>query len=273
MIVWTLGLIPLSPPAAADECDSRELDYLVNVAEGAFSTSDVDTLLSVVASLEASLVCQAEPLSPIHVAAFHRIEALAAIAEFDAAAAVLSFQAVLATMPGYQLAPELAPEGHPVRKAFDEAKLFADSEVFELPAPEAGWITIDGNRSQRAPAGRPFLFQHLSAEGAVTQTAYVDVGTPVPTYATAPVPVPDPPVPTRTRARVNPWLVGAGIALGAASVSMYGGAFVARDRYDEAVLAGDEGRIRSRYWTTNGLLGGSVAALGVGTTLVLVGSF
>ncbi|MEZ4240276.1 MAG: hypothetical protein R3F59_29795 [Myxococcota bacterium] len=264
-------------PAARAGCDAREISLLVGQSEVAFTEMDADGFQNASSALAASLACQQEPVTPVQAASYHRVRALAAFFDADALGTVLSFQAVLATMPGYQLPLQIAPEGHPLRQRFEEAKQFAPGDVFELVPPAHGWLTVDGTRTRNAPAARPFVFQRLDDDGSVKQTAYVGTGSPVPSYPTAvptmstaaPVPVLPPP----PKRRVSAPLVATGAVLGAAAAGMYGASFLFRGQYDEAVAAGDEARIRSTYWTTNGLAGGSIGALGIGATCVLVGAF
>lgn len=263
---------------ARADCDSREMASLVSAAETAFTHMDADLFERASTELDRVLACQTEPLTAIQVASFHRVRALAAFFAENEPGSVLSFQAMLATMPGYELPADIAPEGHPLRRSFDQAKLFSAGDTFELPAPADGWVTVDGIRTRTAPAARPFVFQWLGSSGAVRETQYVTVGTPVPTYAvatapTTPVDLDVGPSTGRSKPRVNTALLGTGLALGAASAGLYGGAFVFRKQYDEAVLAGDEPKIRSQYLATNGSLGGSALFAVVGTTLVLVGVF
>jgi hypothetical protein len=268
-----------SPLAARAECDAKTLASLVATADTAFTSMDAEVFEGTTAELDRTLACQTEPLSAIQIAEYHRVRALAAFFAEDRPAAVLSFQAALSTMPGYALPYVIAPEGHPLRKLYEDAKLFAPGESFTLPEPADGWLTVDGTRTREAPAARPFVFQWLGSTGQVRETQYVDVGTPVPTYALAPLPPvvdldpigDEPPVPVKRK--VSAPLVSAGLVLGAASAGMYGAAFVFRDSYDEAVLAGDEARIRSGYLATNGMLGGSAGMAVLGTTLLLVGVF
>jgi hypothetical protein len=263
--------------AATVPCDGKMLTTLVGDAELAFVHMDAQLFSAASAALDQSLTCQTEPLSAIQIAAYHRVRALAAFFEENEPATVLSFQACLATMPGYALPIEIAPEGHPLRKQFEQAKLFSAGDVFDLPAPADGWITIDGNRTLAAPSARPFVFQRFGSTGQVLSTAYVAVGTPVPTY---PMAVDDTTLqnlddvaPIVTRNAPNGFLIGTGIVLGAASAGLYGGAFVFRQQYDEAVAAGDEPKIRSTYQTTNAMVIGSGGALALGTSFLLVGVF
>lgn len=258
-------------------CDARMLTSLVQDSELAFMHMDAQLFSAASGALDQALDCQTEPLSAIQIAAYHRVRALAAFFEEDEPATVLSFQASLATMPGYALPLDIAPEGHPLRKQFEQAKLFSAGDEFDLGVPTDGWITIDGNRTLAAPAARPFVFQRFASTGDVLDTAYVAVGAPVPPYpvAAASVPLADMDVPPAVpvKSQPNGALIGTGIVLGAASAGLYGGAFVFRQQYDDAVQAGDEQKIRSTYQTTNAMVLGSGGAFALGTSLLLVGVF
>lgn len=276
--VGALALALALPPSARADCDAKAISSLVSTAETAFRHMDATLFEQASAELDRTLACQTEPLSAIQVAAYHRVRALAAFFAEDEPSTVLAFQAALATMPGYVLPQEIAPDGHPLRKLFDDAKLFSAGEAFELPEPVDGWVTVDGTRTRTAPAARPFVFQWLSSAGQVRETQYVSVGTPVPTYAVAPVPSVDLDSDTtvtrpKREHKVSAALVGAGLAVGALAGGAYGGAFALRGQYDDAVLEGDEGRIRSLYAATNGTLGGSAGLAVLGTTLLIVGVF
>lgn len=263
--------------AASGACDARMLTALVADAELAFVHMDAQLFSAASAALDQALDCQTEPLSAIQVASYHRVKALAAFFDENEPATVLSFQASLATMPGYILPLEIAPQGHPLRQQFDQAKLFSPGDNFDLVPPSEGWITIDGNRTLEAPAARPFVFQRFGAAGNVLDTGYVAVGSPVPAYPTAATKVARDdigPLPgTPLKKERSPALIGTGIALGVVSASLYGGAFAVRQKYDAAVELGDEDKIRSTYQTTNALSLGSGGALALGTSLFLVGVF
>ncbi|MEQ1508726.1 MAG: hypothetical protein ABMB14_41245 [Myxococcota bacterium] len=268
-----IGLWWLTRVASAGECDARGLMEIVGDAELAFVHMDAQTFESAAARLDRALDCQTDALTAIQIASYHKVRALAAFFDADEAATILSFQAALNTMPGYALPLEIAPDGNPLRQQFEKAKLYAPGETFDLSPPADGWLTIDGVRTTAAPASRPFVFQRFGSAGEVQDTDYVAVGSPVPSYPKVAVAVtrdvePDPP-----KKKVNGALVGSGIALGAVSAGLYGVAFATRGAYDDAVLAGDEPKIRSNYGTTNGLVLGSGASLALGTSLFLVGVF
>jgi hypothetical protein len=61
-----------------------------------------------------------------------------------------------------------------------------------------------------------------------------------------------------------------GLVLEVAAAAMYGYAFVTREAYDSAVIAGNEDDIRTNHLLTNALVGGSIGAATLGATLVVV---
>lgn len=265
-----------APVTARAGCDARAVTDAVARAEVAFVQMNGDTFAGSMAETDTALSCQTEPLSAIQIAAVHRVRALDAFFSGDEPSVVLAFEALLATMPGYELPVDIAPVGHPLRKLFDEARLFSVREVFVLPEPREGWLTIDGRRGIEAPAARPFVFQRFDPTGLVLDTEYVAVGRPVPVYpASTPAaqPLTTQIIDEPRKRKVSGALVGSGLLLAAAGATAYGLAFPARADYDEAVLQGDKPLIQRAYTQTNVLTGVGIGAVTSGLSLVLVGVF
>ncbi len=254
--------------AAQDGCGSAALADAIGRAEVAFTAMDGAGFDTALADARSSFECQTEALTPVLCADWHRVLALDAFLRDEGPDAVLSFHAALSTTPGYDLPTTIAPEGHPLRTQFEQAKLVGAGGTIELPPPSEGWIAVDGQRSQIAPAGRPFVLQRFDDDGTVVSTLYVELGAPMPQY------------PTEGGGRVasestgkkrSGVLIGTGIALGVASAAMYGVAFKTRSDYDQGVEDGDVETIEGAHTATNALVIGSIGALGVGATLVIVG--
>lgn len=262
----------LSSGARAEGCDARAVTDAVVRAESAFIDMDGDTFASAVVAIGASLACQSEPLSAIQIAGVHRVKALGAFFDGDEPSAILAFQALLATMPGYELPLDIAPVGHPLRKTFDEAKLFSAPEPFVLPEPVEGWLSIDGRRGTIAPAARPFVLQRFDASGGVLETTYITVGSPVPAY---PVRKGEaaPPLPVDREPKISRGLLAGGLLLATAGAISYGAAFPSRAAYDEAVRLGKEPQIRRMHAQTNILVGIGVGGLAGGAAITLVSVF
>jgi hypothetical protein len=261
--VWALVL-----QTAEAACDQASLAEAISRAEVAFAAMDSTGFDTAIADARDAFVCQTDPLTPVLCADWHRVLALDAFLRDDGPDAVLAFHAALNTMPGYDLPTSIAPIGHPLRTQFEQAKLLAPGGTFDLPVPSEGWIAVDGQRGQTAPSGRPFVFQRFDDRGKVVDTRYVELGAPMPEYPAQK----SQSEASATRAhKSSPALIGTGIALGVVSAALYGTAFYTRSNYDDAVANGDEEGIKGNHAATNGLVIGSIGALGLGLTFVIVG--
>jgi hypothetical protein len=252
---------------AETDCDPSALAAAIGRAEVAFTAMDSAGFDGAMSDARSSFECQTEPLTPILCADYHRVLGLDAFLRDDGPDAVLAFHAALNTTPGYDLPTTIAPAGHPLRTQFEQAKLAEPGGTLELATPQEGWLAVDGQRTQTAPAGRPFVFQRFDDAGNVVETLYVELGAPIPQY----------PVEGGGKVASNGGkkrsgvLIGTGIALGVASAAMYGAAFVTRADYDDAVETGNVDTIEGAHTATNALVIGSIGALGLGATFVIVG--
>jgi hypothetical protein len=254
---------------AETACDSTALAAAIGRAETAFTAMDSTGFDGAMVDARASFDCQTDPLTPILCADYHRVLGLDAFLRDDGPDAVLAFHAALNTTPGYDLPTTIAPAGHPLRTQFEQAKLVAPGGTFDLAPPQEGWLSVDGQRTETAPAGRPFVLQRLDDGGNVVETLYVELGAPIPQYPVAGGgKVASNGTGKKKRSGV---LIGTGIALGVASAAMYGAAFVTRADYDQAVIDGNVDTIEGAHTATNGLVIGSIGALAVGATFVIVG--
>jgi hypothetical protein len=265
MTIW----LALTASALAG-CDARTLGDAVTRAESAFVEMDEGAFVTASSDARVTVDCLADVLTPVQVAGFHRVNALQAFLRGDHGRATLDFRAVLGTQPGYQLPQEIAPAGHPLRRDFEASAQYAEGEPFALPTPSSGWLLVDGQRSTRAPGGRPFLLQWVNEDGLVSLSAWVDVGAIVPKYPTAAASVDSTTTRDKGGGKAVTWIGVGTLVVGG---GLYGGAFVARNSYEEAVLAGDEARINRTHSTTNLLAGTGAALLAGGAVLTIVGAF
>lgn len=267
-------ILALTAAVALAECDARTLAQAVGHAETAFTEMDGDRFGDAVRDARSTLECIADVLSPIEVAGYHRVNALAAFLRQDHTRATLEFRAVRGTQPGYVLPTEIAPEGHPLRTDYDASGQFAEGERFPLPDPTTGWLLVDGQRGTNAPGGRPFVLQWVNQDGVVALTAWVDVGSALPAYPKVPVapptPVPGPGPSTGRTVGAATWVGVGALVVGG---GLYGAAFATRGRYFDAVDAGDRDAIASGHTTTNVLAGAGVTLLTGGALLTVVGAF
>ena len=271
MLVWLMATL------ATAACDLPTLHTDIANAEKAFADMEAVGFSGSENNATRTLECLSQPLTPIEVASYHRLEALRSFFDDDHPSTILNFQAMLATQPGYALPDTIAPEGHPLRDDFVAAQQFAVNDTFALKPPAQGWINIDGKRAEAAPSGRPFVFQLFADDGTVVRTAYVPVGSPLPTYAVKPTTSLVDPDPNGGKTGGGGGgkgaLIGTGVGVAAVGLGLYGGAFVTRGNYDDAVTAGDEAKINSSYKTTNLLTITSLGLVGAGGVLVIAGAF
>ena len=243
-------------------CDAEALDGAVDRAEAAFAAMDADGFDAAQREVGEALGCQQRVLEPARAARVHEIAALAAFLAGDDSLVVSHLRAAVASDPGFRLSESLAPPGHPLEGAMRAATAAPPGATATLAPPRHGFVAVDGLRSDLAPTGRPFLFQHVLSDGSAVITAPVRSLGEVPAYAEA--------RPKRARRRA---LLGSGITVGLASVVLYGAAFSVRGTYDDAVAAGDESRIVSTHGTTRRLaVAGALGVLG-GAGLVVASRF
>ncbi|MBX2802894.1 MAG: hypothetical protein KTR31_34750 [Myxococcales bacterium] len=258
-------LASVSAPALGSEvpCDAQALTTAIEAADDAFVVMDADGFGTQVDRMKQALRCLEDALKPKLCADIHRIEAMAAFVEGDLDQVRAPFEAARQAFPGLTLGSELAPQGHPLHTYFEEAATPDSKETASLPAPATGWIAVDGFRATAAPLGRPFVFQRFDDGGAVADTAYLLTPRDVPRYPT--------PRTDRPKRKLKLPLIGSGLVLGLGSAVAYGASFPARQRYDAAVTAGDESRIRANHRATNGLVIGSVGGATTGLALLVAG--
>lgn len=269
-------LFLLTALALAGDCDLSGLQSAITQGEQAFGEMEPERFQEAVSQADKAMGCMSQPLTPVEAAGYHRLKALASFFANDSSATILHFQSVQGTQPGYKLPEEIAPEGHPLRESYLQAAQFQNNATFSLPTPADGWLNIDGQRSEAAPSGRPFIFQRLSSGGRVEQTAYQSVGKALPSFAVKKVdvaqPVPQPVTKSNKGAKIG--LLASGIGLVAVGAGLYGGAFATKGAYDDAVASGDKDKIDGAAGTTNALtiagIGGGVLGAGLTITGIVI---
>jgi hypothetical protein len=177
-----LGVVLSGGPAWAT-CGDLDADTLArgrSEAEAAIEALDPDRLVAVVDALTADVRCVGEVLSTHDVAELFRVKGYAAFVE-DRDAATQWFGAAKSLDPAYVIPPVLVSERHPMRRAYDQATASEGDELSLVP-PLSGSLRVDGRPSDRAPAGRPYVLQHVDDDGSVKLTALVGPGEPVPVY-------------------------------------------------------------------------------------------
>jgi hypothetical protein len=276
-----LGLITLASAGTLADCpqtwDAAGLADVVQSADLYLGKMDPEGFSAANQMLLTRLVCVNEPLTGPLIGSVHRIEATAASLARQDTRIAPALAGLLAADPGYQLAPSLYPEGHPIRELLPHASILARDDgtraLAELPS---GWLEVDGRPMKTAPAARAAIIQQIGGDGQVVETRYVWPEDPLGAWAF--VPGPAPAVASKARssgphgsaARV-PLLIGTVASLAGTGV-LYGLAASSATTFREDTGLDDD-QLRALAGRANGLTVGyaaaGAAALGLGIGLVV----
>ncbi len=267
----TLALIiSLSLPTAAwGACEQplTRASMLLEIEQAtqAFRQLDRDGFTSGRDGLIAALPCLSEPLQPADAASLHGLMAMSAFLAKDDGASVANLHAAVRSQPDYDLPRDLFPDGHPLRLHLHVARSLTPGLQRALPVPAQGLITVDGSSATHAPGDRPSVLQWTAQEIEVLDTAYLEVGAPMPDWG--PVPV----VATGTTDR-RPWGLLAGAAgSAAAAAGLYSLAASRHSLFlDHGTPYGDLPALQQQANAfTVASAGAGAVALGLGTAVVL----
>ena len=211
MILWLAPAIA----ACADDTTTHDLLAAAGAADASFASMDLDGFNAHYADAMELLPCLDEVVSPPDAAAVHRMMALHAYVDGDLDGVVLAYHSASVLQPGFSLPTSVAPAGHPLRTAWDQASELPPSPVEQLIYPGLT-LVVDGQAGAGVPTQRPAVVQVQQSSGEVLWTAWSAPGAPLPQPIpeSPQAPLPRPPVTTSVSV---PWLgVGATVALGAA---------------------------------------------------------
>lgn len=247
MIVTTLLLA-----RDASACDEADVRNSISAVQGAFRTlQSVHTSAErgrelavpaelALADLHRSIACLETPMSPQLAGSAHAAEALTAWLADDRARGVLALRAMLSADPRQALPLDLIPPDHGLRAWAAEA-----GEVMTPWDPTLRkWALVDGLPSRAVPVGQPYVLQHPRSSGAM-RSEWVDA------------------VGQSSSGSRTPWIV-TGLALGAAGLGAYGGAWATHVAYQDAVDAQDGTKTVPLHTATNVLSVSAVVAGGLG---------
>lgn len=259
-------MVALALIGVALACDtptkSHELEALLDATDLAFAQADLTAFHQALDEAEARLPCLDEAAPQDLAARLHRAVGLGAWFRDAPVPAHEAFAAARRLDPGEGFDPDLVPEGHPLRDAWQALPLPEPGAGHVLPPPLEGSLRIDGRRLPLRPEGVPTLFQRLDGSGTVVETAYLWPGEPVPLYPVPSSPPPTTPEPTRP-SLARPLRIAAVASL-AGAAALYGSAAVVHDRYDDPSTSVD--RLDGLRTLNNGLVlaSGTTAVVGVG---------
>lgn len=267
-----LFLLLVANAKAACEARTTTADLVgaMRAAEASYVAMDLDSFRSATAQANAILPCLSEVLTPVDVAAYHRMEGLDAYAAQDTIRTMSAFVAATAIQPGFALPSTIAPAGNPLDAIYQLAKSQIPAIPETLSPPAGTLVYVDGDRGTARSTKREAVLQLASMGGEVLWTGLVAADTPAPDWsafgqAVAAADVGMETSTTHKRKPTIPLAIGAGgLALG--SGALYGLAAMSRARFDDPATSMDT--IEGLRSTTNaevyGSIGAGVLALGLG---------
>lgn len=170
------------PPGCTEATRSSAVLSAVAQAEAAYEALDQDAFVAASLAASSSLPCLGEVLSVGTASAYARVQGLGAQLAGEKATRQVWFRAAVALDPDADLGQLIAPPGHPLRVAWDEARSAPQGERVDLSLPATTSALVDGKVSGTSPSDRPALIQILGPENQVLWTAFT---WPAPTLPTA----------------------------------------------------------------------------------------
>ena len=250
-----------------------QLNSTLDTAHYAYLTMDPDGFQASMEQAYGAIPCLSETLSDTLVASFYLQVALDHFLVGDESGVVQAFRSLLDIEPSYQLPDNLAPPRHALRTLFSQARMAPPSPTTPLPAPNRGWLAVDGEASSVAPTDRPYLLQVVNSAGTPTLSAYLRPGDPLPEYPVDALAVPGDSGRSARSWNVPLLVAAAGSAL--ASGTLYALASRSSATFeDPATKCEDLDGLRSQtnLLVTSSAVTGAVA-LGVGVAAVFVVRF
>jgi hypothetical protein len=260
IVIWlVLGValaceLPSSP---------AELDEALAQADQALAMLDVASFEAAAQTALDKLLCLDEPLSPEQSAVVHRVVGLRAFGRREPLAPA-AFAAARRAAPEVPLPQALFPADSPVNNAWSALPLDG-LQVQELPAPEQGWLVLDGVRTQQKAAGLPVVLQWVREDGTIGLSRYLVQDDPQGLYPMAGDPRPVP------RARAP--LAAATLSTGTIAAALWGLSLHGHARYldrDRPVSDDRLDGLRNRTNTLAVVSAGSAAVCAVTGVLLVV---
>jgi len=211
-----LSLFALSVAHAIDcEKPSTLLDFQHAATRGetAFAGMDIEGLVAARDLAASHLECVQEPVTPEVAAAFHRLMAIVAFTEQDLDAVLAEFHAARRLQPGYQIPEEVAPQGHPLIRLYEDSVSAAEGDLSPVNPPVGGWVSVDGVRGAPVPTGISTIVQAFESDQTLVETVWYLPGEELPSWG---------PDPALASAGTSQGL-GRGLKLGATGASLLAG--------------------------------------------------
>ncbi len=267
-----LALVAASALGAPAGCSvgapHQAFDDALAAGEVAAGALDVEALAMAISEANTTFPCLDEPLSTPDVARWYRLRGIERFVASDAPSVTRWFVASRSLEPSYPLDPAL---GSALGDAWAAAGVSSDPWTRPLPPPAAGWLQVDGRRSESAPAKRPFVLQRFDGDGAVVANALLLPDDPLPAWPRRKVAPPTGEV-TGHRSRT---FLAIGLATGVAAGASAGAATALRHAYvaSDKPADGLRGTLAANRVFGWGSVGFGAAAAGLGVGAVAVGEW
>ncbi len=231
--------------------------------EQSFANLDIEGLNQASDDAAQALPCLVEPITLNDAAAYHRLMGMSAFANQERDRVKAEFHAARLLQPGYAVPEEVAPQGHPMIAAYEEAVLLDEGAHEEPVPPLGGYVTVGGVRGATRRANSPAIIQVFEGDGTITQTLHLGPGEVMEMFGPPPL--------SETRNLRVPMLV-ATAATGAVALGTYGAAAKFKSDFQdpgtpEADLSELYVRNRVSFFTSMGM-GAATVALGTVTVVV-----
>ena len=182
LVAVLLAVVPRAARSQEDPCPASSLGVqrLASQADTAFTAMDDQGFLAALESIQASVACLGEPITPSTAAAVHRAQALAAFLDQDDPGSMRCFRAAIGADPAHSLALDLAPPGSELAMTYERARAQDDPGYTLLVADDGAALLLDGTSSARKPDGLPVVVQLLDRRGQVNWSGYLQPDDPWP---------------------------------------------------------------------------------------------
>lgn len=235
--------------------------------EESFANLDIEGLNQAATDAETALPCLSEPITPRDVAAYHRLMGMHAFANQERERVQAEFHAARKAESGYELPQEVAPVGHPMVAAYEQAVLSDEGERQQPVPPDGGYVTVGGVRGAARAELSPSILQVFEPDDALTETLYLPPGAVLPIWGPLPEPLPDP-------ASLRRPLLAATAATGAVALGLQGVAIASRRSFQDTADPAADAQLDTLYARNRATFFSSVGvgavAVGLGTVTLLV---
>ncbi|OGL93367.1 hypothetical protein A3H12_04035 [Candidatus Uhrbacteria bacterium RIFCSPLOWO2_12_FULL_47_9] len=135
---------------------------------------------------EQVLPCLQDKITPRDASAFHRLMALSAFTQKDLSRVSAEFHAARKFEPGYEFPIDVVPEGHRLRKLYDQAAALEDGKLEPVFPPDGGYVTVGGVRGAARPEKTPVIIQVFDPFNKILETRYLQPGEKLPVWGKNP---------------------------------------------------------------------------------------